>query len=116
MILIGKVKTGLGNANFWVKKIENIFYEKTGMKLFSGTLNIQLETEYELQDYWVIHGKEYGGTQEVYVQQCKILGNTAYIVRAEKTAHKSDIIEVVSNIKFRDVYNLKDEDIIKVEI
>ena len=49
MTLKGKVKKGLGNANFWIKKVEDIFYTKTGMKLFHGTLNIELETPYELE-------------------------------------------------------------------
>lgn len=115
MILTGKVKKGLGNANFWIKKVEEIFYTKTGMKLFYGTLNIELEKPYELENYWIIGEEEYGGTQKVYVQECKILGQKAYIVRSEKTAHKSNILEIVSDIKFREVFDLKDEDIIKIE-
>lgn len=116
MILNGKVKKGLGNASFWVKKIEEIFYEKTGMKLFHGTLNIELEEPYELENYWIINKEEYGGTQDVYVQKCEILGEQAYIVRSKKTAHKLNIIEIVSDIKFRESFNLKDEDNINVEI
>ena len=116
MILKGKVKQGLGNASFWVEKIENVFYEKTGMKLFYGTLNIELEEPYELENYWIIEKQEYGGTQNVYVQKCEILGEQAYIVRSEKTAHKSNIIEIVSDIKFRENFKLKDNDNISVEI
>ena len=104
MILEGKVKKGLGNANFWIKKIENIFYSKTGIKLFHGTLNIELETPYELENYWIIGKDEYGGKQK------------AYIVRSEKTAHKSNVIEIVSDVNFRKNFNLKDEDYISVKI
>lgn len=116
MVLKGKVKKGLGNANFWVEKIKDIFYEKTGMKLFYGTLNIELEEPYELEDFWIIEKQEYGGTQDVYVQKCEILEQKAYIVRSEKTAHKSNIIEIVSDIKFRENFNLKDDDMIKIEL
>lgn len=116
MILKGKVKKGLGDAYFWVKKIEDIFYKKTNMKLFYGTLNIELEEPNELQNCWTIKKEEYGGTQDVYVQECKILGEQAYIVRAEKTAHKSNIIEIVSDIKLREYFNLKDEDTIEIQI
>lgn len=115
MILKGKVKKGLGNANFWIKKVEDIFYTKTGMRLFHGTLNIELDMPYELENYWIIGKEEYGGTQEVYVQECKILDQKAYIVRSEKTAHKSNIIEIVSDINFREKFNLQDEDIIEIE-
>lgn len=116
MILRGKVKKGLGDASFWVKKIEDIFYKKTNMKLFYGTLNIELDKPYELKNYWILKKEEYGGTQNVYVQECKILGKQAYIVRAEKTAHKSNLIEIVSDIKFRESFNLQDNDIIEIEL
>ena len=116
MILKGKVKQGLRNASFWVKKIEDIFYKKTGMKLFYGTLNIELEEPYELENYWIIKKEEYGGTQDVYVQECKILDKQAYIVRSEKTAHTSNVIEIVSDIKLRENFSLNDNDNINVEI
>ncbi len=116
MILKGKVKKGLGNASFWIKKVEELFYTRTGIKLYLGTLNVKLNAEYKLQNYWVIEGKEYGGTQRVYVQECRLFNSKAYIVRSEKTAHKSDIIEIVSDINFREKFNLKDEDIINIEL
>ena len=116
MVLEGKVKKGLGNASFWVEKIEEIFYKKTGMKLFYGTLNIELNEPYKLEKYWVIQKEEYGGTQDVYVQECRVLNNRAYIVRSEKTEHKSNIIEIVTDIKLRDKFNLKDNENITVEI
>lgn len=116
MILEGKIKKGLGDANFWIKKIEDVFYKKTKMKLFYGTLNIELEEPYELESHFIIGKEEYGGAQNVYVQKCKVLEKDAYIVRAENTAHKSNIIEIVSDINFRECFNLKDEDNIQVKI
>lgn len=116
MVLKGNVKKGLGDASFWVKKIEEIFYKKTNMKLFYGTLNIELERPYKLENYWIIKKEEYGGTQDVYVQECKILDKKAYIVRAEKTVHNSNIIEIVSDIKLRKSFKLKDEYTINIEI
>lgn len=116
MYLKGIVKKGLGDASFWVKKIEDVFYKKTNMKLFYGTLNIELEKPYKLQNYWIIKKDEYGGTQDVYVQNCKIYGRQAYIVRAEKTAHSSNVIEIVSDIKLREYFDLKDKDNIVIEI
>lgn len=116
MILKGKVKKGLGNASFWIKKIEEKFYKNFGMKLFYGTLNIELEKPYELEQYYTIGKEEYGGTQNVYVQECKILNQKSYIVRSEKTAHNSNVIEIVSDINFRESFNLKDEDIVEIEL
>lgn len=116
MVLKGKIIDGLGNASFWVKKIEEVFLKKEGIKLFHGTLNVKLQEEYNLQTDWILKPEEYGGTQKVYVQKCKVLGNKSYIVRAEKTAHKDDIVEIVSDINFREKYKLKNDDEIKIII
>lgn len=34
MILKGKIKSGLGEASFWMKKAEDAFYKKTGTRMF----------------------------------------------------------------------------------
>lgn len=121
MILKGKVTTGIGTAKMWVGKIEKIFEEKTNIKLFHGTLNIKLEEEYVINPDWIIKPEEFGGTQNVLIKKCKIKDNIAYIVRAEKNQlgkgeHNLKIIEIVSNINFREKYNLKDEENIEIQI
>ena len=121
MVLDGKVTSGIGTAKMWVGKIEKIFEEKTGLKVFHGTLNIKTEVDYIVEPDLIIKPEEFGGTQNVLVQKCEILGNKAYIVRAEKNQkgegeHNLKIIEIVSNVKFREKYNLKDESSIKIEI
>jgi CTP-dependent riboflavin kinase len=62
---------------------------------------------------------EYGGTQEVLVKECKVLGNKSYMIRTkanenEKGTQPINIIEIVSDVNFREKYNLKDRD--KIEI
>ena len=121
MILKGKVTTGIGTAKMWVGKIEKIFEEKTNIKVFHGTLNIKLEEEYVINPDWIIKPEEFGGTQNVLIKKCKIKDNIAYIVRAEKNQlgkgeHNLKIIEIVSNINFREKYNLKDEENIEIQI
>lgn len=113
MKIEGTVTKGLGTATYWVKKIEETFYKKTGMKLKAGTLNINVEKEYIFAPDFIIEAKEYGGTQNVFIQKCKILNENAYIVRAEKNAkeegeHKLNIIEIVSDVNFRKTFDLKD--------
>lgn len=122
MILKGKVKSGLGQASFWMKKAEQAFYNKIGIKLFYGTLNIELDKDYELKgNLIVLHKEEYGGTQEVYIQECEILGHKSYIVRTDKNMsenrdHPLNLIEIVSDVNFREKYNLEDGDEISVSI
>lgn len=121
MILQGKVTSGIGIAKMWVSKIECAFEKKTGMEVFHGTLNIELDFEYTVKPDFIILPQEYGGTQKVLVEKCEILGNKAYIVRAEKNQngtgeHNLQVLEIVSNINFREVYNLKNCDKIEVKV
>lgn len=121
MILKGKVTKGLGTAKMWVSKIEEVFRKKTGTKLFPGTLNIRLEDEYIIEPDWIIEPEKYKGTQRVFIKKCEILGNVANIVRAEKNQigkgdHDLHIIEIISDINFREKYNLKDDACIEIKI
>jgi CTP-dependent riboflavin kinase len=120
MTLEGKIKSGLGEASFWVKKIEKIFEEITKIKLFPGTLNIELNQEYNLKNPTYILTKEkYKGTENLYIKECILFGHKSFIIRTEKNStkegdHPLNIIEIVSDINFRKSYNLKDGDSISI--
>lgn len=122
MKLTGKVKTGLGEASFWMKKSQEAFYNKTGIKMFPGTLNVELKEDYNLKgSLKVLKGKEYGGSQDVYIKECKIFGHKSYIVRtdkniSEKRTHPLNLVEIISDINFREKYNLKDGQTIEITI
>lgn len=122
MVLVGKVKSGLGEASFWMKRAEEAFYKKIGLRMFYGTLNIEIDRDYILEgNLDVLHKEEYGGVQEVYIKECEILGNKAYILRTSKNMtsygdHPLNILEVISDINFREKYNLKDGDKIQILI
>ena len=119
--LKGKVKSGLGEGHFWIDKVSKIFKEKYGINLFLGTLNIELEQDYILQDTDKILPNEYGGEYDVLVQECEILGNKAYIVRPEKNNvlggdHPLNLIEIVSDKNLRKENNLTDNDEVIIQI
>ncbi len=121
MTIEGKVVSGLGVAKNWVNKIKNIFFEETGKELFLGTLNLELDYEYTFKPDMIIKSEEYGGDYEVYIKKCKLLEEEAYIVRSGKNLkqdgdYKLNIVEIMSEINFRDKYNLKNGQIIKVNI
>lgn len=98
------------------------FIKKQEQECFHGTLNIELDKDYKLEgNIQILHKEEYGGTQEVYIKECSILGDKSYIVRTDKNIsenrdHPLNLIEVISNINFREKYNLKDGDEIHVLI
>jgi len=123
MIYKGKLTRGLGEASYWVKKIEDVFIDKTNKKLFYGTLNIKLNQEFILnnEDFKILK-KEFNGTEDLFFKECKLLGEIAYIIRTRSNNtkdlghHPLNIIEVISGTNFRQKYNLKDEDEIIIEI
>lgn len=121
MILEGKIVEGMGKAKVFVNMMKDIFNQKTNMDLYSGTLNIKLNRPYDLKPTDIIKAEEYGGKYDVQVQECTLLEHEAYIVRSEKNLkeesdYEKNIIEIVSNINFREKYKLKDEDLVKIQI
>lgn len=121
MILNGKVTKGLGKAKIFINMMQESFYKKTDIKLFLGTLNVKLNEAYNLNIDNIIKAEEYGGEFNVQIQECKVFEHKAYIVRSEKNInengdYKQDIIEIVSDVNFREKYNLKDGDNIEIVI
>ena len=122
MILVGKIKSGLREASFWMKKAENAFETKTGLKVFHGTLNVELDEEYILdKNLDKLSKEEYGGMQDVYMKECKVFGHKSYILRTDKNMskdrdHPLNLLEIISDVNFRETYNLKDEDEVEIEI
>lgn len=121
--LTGRVKSGLGNLSYWMNKMENIYTEKTGVKLFPGSLNVELNESYDLPKNGIIRieKEEYGGTVSLSIQECKIFDRRAFIVRTDKNArnegdHPTNIIEIACDVKLRDAYDLKDGDIVNIEV
>ncbi|WP_230200127.1 CTP-dependent riboflavin kinase [Bacillus niameyensis] len=120
--LTGKVVSGLGNYSYWIEKYQSIYYEKTGMILFPGTLNVELNEPYNLPSNTIrLEKEEYGGTVSVSILPCKIFGMKSFILRTDGNAngtgdHPKTIIEIATDIKLRDKFNLKDGDLVEVVV
>jgi len=122
MILRGKVKSGMNSLSYWMEKLEKYYTEKTGMKLYPGSLNIELSEHYVLPSSVIrLEKEEYGGTVSVSILPCQIFGRKAFIIRTDKNAsgtgdHPLNIIEVATDVKLRDEYNLSDDDIVEIYV
>jgi len=121
MTLEGKVISGLGVAKIWINKIKDIFFNKEEKKLFPGTLNIELDYEFIFNPDMIIKKEEYGGQYDVHIKKCEVLGEAAYIVRSGKNLkkdgdYKLNIIEIMAETNFRDKYNVKDGELIKIDV
>jgi len=118
----GKVVSGMGSFSFWIEKLRDHYQRKTGMLLFPGTLNLELEQPWRVPSGSLrLNAAEYGGTVTVNLVPCSIFGRPAFILRTAANEegrghHPRTIIEIATDVKLRDTYQLQDGDWVEVEI
>lgn len=117
----GRVVSGLGNFGRWIERLGNFYEQKTGMRLYPGTLNVELPSEYSLPaDVIRLEADEYGGTVSVSVP-CRIFDRGAVVLRTDQNEigmghHPRNIIEIAADVRLRDHYQLKDGDWVEIEV
>jgi riboflavin kinase len=118
VVLTGRVVTGVGNFAYWIERLQEHYRRKTGVSLFPGTLNVQLEEEYGVPSGALrLEAEEYGGAVSVNIIPCRLLGERAFILRTDAAERDSKhVIEVACELKLRDKYNLRDGDTVRVEV
>jgi riboflavin kinase, archaea type len=120
--LRGRVVSGMENFSFWIEKPRDHYQRKTGMLLFPGTLNLQLEAPWSVPPRRLcLEGSEYGGTVTVYIVPCTVFGRPAFILRTTANEdghghHPRTIVEIATDVKLRDAHRLSDGDWVEVEI
>jgi riboflavin kinase, archaea type len=120
-ILRGKVVSGMGNFSYWIAKLHEHYQRKTGMSLFPGTLNVQLDQPYTLPRHVIrLEGHEYGGSVSVSIAPCSILGKSGFILRTDANEegrghHPKTIVEIATDVKLRDHFHLNDGDTVEIE-
>jgi riboflavin kinase len=118
----GKVVSGMGNFSFWIDKLHDYYWRKTGMHFYPGTLNVELEQPYSLpKDVLRLEGHEYGGTVSVSMVPCIIEGRKAFLLRTDlneqgRGHHPKTIIEIATDVRLRDALGLEDGDVVEIEI
>ena len=123
MRLKGIVKSGKGDFSYWLAKLEPFYTAKTGMRLYPGTLNLHLidQSFHTPPNVLRLKKEEYGGTVSVSIIPCRIFGRDAFILRTDTDDGKhgdppEGILEIATDVRLRDVYNLRDGDVVEVEI
>lgn len=121
-ILRGKVVTGMGSFSFWIEKLQDHYLRKTGLRLSPGTLNIQLDRPWSLPPRRMrLEAGEYGGTVSVNLVPCSVFGRPAFILRTDANEegrghHPRSIVEVATDVKLRDHYQLQDGSTVEIKI
>ncbi len=130
----GKIISGTGAGakimQDYLQKFKDIFK----LSIFPGTLNLQLEKEFDLQEpkqnektkqdsasslcwegyidgFTKPDGTKRGG---VYFLKAKIKNIPVFIIRPVLTKHPKNIIELIAPINIRKQYGLKDGDLLEV--
>jgi CTP-dependent riboflavin kinase len=93
------------------------------MRLFPGTLNVHLISgSYPTPASALrLENEEYGGRVSVSIVPCKIFGRKGFILRPDTDTGKygdppERILEIATDVNLRDIYKLKDGDVIEVEV
>ncbi len=126
--LTGRVRSGKKDASHWLEKFHEPYCRKTGINIFPGSLNVELESPfdwyaepYQSSILW-FGQEEYGGERDILLLPC-ILTNldarpaflwsttTAARCRADK-----NVIEIITDVSLRKAYGLADGDLIEVEL
>lgn len=122
-LLRGIVRSGKGNFSFWLGKLEVYYMQKTGKKLYPGTLNIHLsDAIYPTpRDAIRLEREEYGGRISVSIAPCRIFGRKAFILRPDTDTGKfgdppERILEIATDVGIREAYGVKDGDTVEVEV
>jgi len=122
MILRGRVRTGLGDFGKWIGRLQSHYREKTGLSLYPGTLNVELEAPYRVPPNPMrLEAHEYGGSVSVNIVPCRIFDLPAIILRTDRNeagegAHPHTLVEIACEHRLRDRFGLKDGDWVEIEV
>lgn len=121
-IIKGKVKRGIGEGAFYIKKYNKKINKALGFNPYLGTLNIEVnknsKSTISKQKPIIINSfktkeRTYGS---IKCYNAKINNTKASVIIPERTRHPENIVEVISPVYLRGKFNLKDNNIIRVEL
>ncbi|MFT3787470.1 MAG: GNAT family N-acetyltransferase [Tepidisphaeraceae bacterium] len=121
-LLRGQVFSGKGDFGHWIARLREQYRHKTGLELYPGTLNLRLDQAFRVPPGVVrLEPQEYGGTVGVKLVRCRVFGRLGFILRTDRNEsgnghHPLNVIEVATDVKLREVYNLADGDSVEVEV
>jgi hypothetical protein len=123
-ILQGRVRSRFGYATGNLRTVEGLLLARTGLpSMAPGTLNVQLGQRYIVRADAQIAPDEYFMRETLKLQRCRVHGRRMFIVRPDKHEHArvgphdgALTLELISPIKLREAWKLKDGDLIEVEV
>jgi len=117
----GMVVSGQADFGVWIERLSALYQQKTGMRLYPGTLNVELPAPYSLPENVIrLEASEYGGRVSVSIVPCRVFDREAFLLRTDQNEqgighHARNIIEIATDVRLRDAYQLQDGDWIEIE-
>lgn len=99
----------------------DLYEAKTGVRLYPGTLNVQLDHEWRVSGEVIRLGPpEYA--VPLSIVPCRIDGVDAFVIRTDKNdrgeveTHPPTVIEIAAQVRLREALKLNDGDEVEVEL
>jgi len=118
----GKVASGLGDGQHYISMegYRSQIRRLLGFDPFPGTLNLRLKAPFALSeedailvDGFISAGRSYGSCR---CYPCRIDGLRCAIIRPDRSAYPSNLIEIIAPISLREAMNLQDGDMVEVAL
>jgi riboflavin kinase, archaea type len=122
LVIKAVVSTGLGEGKYYIRKKDYYkqFIEKLKIKPFAGTLNLEVDNDsiakIKSVPKIIVNGfkdqnRSFGN---IDCYRCTLKNTLSYIIFPERSSHPSDIIEVISEVNFRQKFGFKDNQVAEI--
>lgn len=117
-VIKGLVFAGFGVARHSLGPHIEAIKAQTGMHgLVDGTLNVRLlNGAYVGHPDYIFRRGDYNPNEDTYFERCTIQGLRGLIMRTSTNAHGYGVLELMGEVKFREMFSLKDGDPVEVEV
>ena len=127
IVISGRVMSGMGEGSYYMslEDYRRQFVEKLGFNPYPGTLNLKIPKEQmyfrkmlDEEDGIIISGfvSENRTFGDVKAFRCRIDGIEGAVVLPARSHYQADVLEVIAPVKLRERLNLKDGDVVEVEV
>lgn len=118
--LTGTITSGVGDAANWPLEQIREITGRAGLK--AGTLNVKLEEPHFVRRDFMLPAalRRDGRREDLYFEECLLLVSQkivpALIARTSTNYHGCAVLEVMAEEHIRNMYGLRDNDIIQVQV
>ncbi len=118
----GSVFTGRGEGEFYVNLYSRSFRRALGISPYPGTLNLRLTRDsIKVMEEIIsrpvkVVEPPMEGFGRVYVWPGFIKCTRVFVIRPEKTVYRIDVVELIADVSLRELFNLRDGDVLRVAV